>query len=394
MQRFAPCPTSDAAVHRAGAMLSINLDAIRANYRLLRARVGDAACAAVVKANAYGLGAATVGAALAGEGRRAFFVAHLDEAIVLRPELPDEAEVFVLNGLPRGAEGECVARRITPVLNSLGQVEAWAALARSRGRALPAILQVDTGMAHLGLSPAELRIVAADRSRLDGIALRYVMSHLACAEQQDHPLNPAQRERFVAARAMLPLAPASLAASSGIFLGRSYHFDLVRPGAALYGVAPVAGQPNPMRPVVRLQGRIIQVREIGPGETVGYGATWRATGTRRIATVSVGYADGFQRAFGNRALAYAGDTPVPLVGVVSMDTTTFDVTTAPRDAVVPGGFIDLIDPRNPVGALAEHAGTIAYEILTNLGHRYARTYLGRPVQHAPAAITISLRRTA
>ena len=373
-------------------MLSIDVEAIRANYRLLRGRVGKTACAAVLKADAYGLGAVPVGVALAAEGCRAFFVAHLDEAIALRPALPADAEIFVLNGLPRGAEADCVTHRITPVLNSLGQIEAWAGLARPRGRRLPAILQVDTGMARLGLSRAELDAIAAEPHRLDGITLRYVMSHLGCADQPDHPLNAAQRDRFIAALAVLPPVLASLAASSGIFLGRDYHFDLVRPGAALYGVAPLAGQTNPMRPVVRLQGRIIQVREIGPGDTVGYGATWRASGTRRIATASAGYADGFLRALGNRAVGYAGDTPVPLVGVVSMDTTTFDVTGAPVDAIAPGGFIDLIGPHNPVETLAEQAGTIPYEVLTNLGRRYARRYLGRPVH--PATNAVHLRRTA
>jgi alanine racemase len=393
MERFAPLPTgTDAAAPRAGAVLSIDLDAIRANYRLLRARIGNTPCAAVLKADAYGLGAAPVGAALAAEGCRAFFVAHLDEAIALRPVLPADADIFVLNGLPRGAEADCVAHRVSPVLNSLDQIDAWAGFAKPRGRLLPAILQVDTGMARLGLSGAELSAVAAEPHRLVGITLRYVMSHLGCADQPDHPLNAAQRDRFIAALAILPQAPASLAASSGIFLGRDYHFDLVRSGAALYGVAPVAGQPNPMRPVVRLQGRIIQVREIGAGDTVGYGAAWRASGTRRIATVSVGYADGFLRALSNRAVGYAGDTPVPLVGIVSMDTTTFDVTDAPPDAVAPGGFIDLIGPHNPVERLAEQAGTIPYEVLTNLGHRYARAYIGRPVR--PATSAVYLRRSA
>jgi alanine racemase len=233
-------------------------------------------------------------------------------------------------------------------------------------------------MSRLGLSRAELAAVADDPRRLDGIALRYVMSHLACAERQDHPLNAEQLRRFGAARALLPAAPASLANSSGVFLGRDYHFDLARPGAALYGVAPVAGRPNPMRPVVRLQGRVVQLREIEAGAAVGYGATWRAAGAgpRRIATVAVGYADGFLRSLGNRARAFVDGTPVPLVGVVSMDTATFDVSDVPPDALAPGGFIDLIAERNPVDAVAERAGTIAYEILTGLGRRYHRRHLG------------------
>jgi alanine racemase len=360
----------------AGALLTIDLDAIRANYRLLRETLGATACAGVVKADAYGLGADRIAPALAAEGCRHFFVAHLDEGIALRPHVPAEADIFILHGLMPGAEIEALAHRVIPVLNSLGQVDAWSGLARSVGRKLPAILQVDTGMSRLGLSPAELKVLTEERTRLDGIDLRYVMSHLACAEQQDNRLNASQLARFRAARGVLPSAPASFANSSGVFLGPDFHFDLARPGAALYGVAPVAGQPNPMRPVVRLQGRVIQVREIAAGDVVGYGGTWRAGGPRRIATVSAGYADGYLRSLGNRATAYFGSTPLPMVGVVSMDTITLDLTDLSGAHPQPGEMVDLIGVHNPVDALAQEAGTIGYEILTSLGGRYFRTYLG------------------
>ena len=360
-----------AGARHAGATLEIDLDAIRANYRLLRGRLGFTACAAVVKADAYGLGAAVVAPALAAEGCRKFFVAHLDEALALRPLLPG-AEIFVLNGLPAGAEADCAGHRVTPVLNSLAQVDAWAAHGRRLDRALPAALQVDTGMSRLGVSKAELEALAERPGRLEGAQVRLVMTHLACAEHQTHPMNREQLRRFEAARARLPKASASLANSSGIFLGPEFHFDLARPSAALYGLAPVAGEANPMRPVVRLRGRIVQIREIAAGAAVGYGANWRAAGPRRIATVAVGYADGYLRSLGNRATAFAGDTPVPLVGTISMDTATFDVTDAP--SAVEGGVLELIGPRNPVDALASQAGTIGYEILTSLGGRYARAF--------------------
>ena len=366
----------DAGLARAGALLSIDLGAVRANYRLLRERLGGAACAAVVKADAYGLGAVRVAPALVAEGCRHFFVANLDEAIALRPHLLAEAELFVLNGLPPRAEAECTEQGAIPVLNSLTQLGAWAALARARGRALPAVLQVDTGMSRLGLSGAELAALAENPRQLEGIALRYVMSHLACGEQQEHAANAEQLDRFNAARAMLPMAPASLANSSGVFLGRDYHFDLARPGAALYGVAPVPGRPNPMHSVIRLQGRVVQIREIEAGAAVGYGATWRASGPRRIATVSVGYADGFPRSLSNRASGFVAGAAVPLIGIVSMDTVTFDVSDVPPGALEPGGFVDLIDAGHPVHAVAAQAGTIAYEILTSLGSRYARRYVG------------------
>ncbi len=360
----------------AGGILTIDLAAIRANYILLRSRLRGAACAAVVKADAYGLGAARVAPELAEAGCRHFFVAHLDEAIALRPHLPKGAEVFVLNGLLPGAEAEALAQNVTPVLNSLAQIDAWAALARAQERALPAVLQVDTGMSRLGLSPAEIGLLTEDPHRLDRVALSYVMSHLACAEQPDHPLNAEQLARFRLLRRKLPAVPASLANSSGIFLGLDYHFDLVRPGAAVYGIAPVAGRPNPMRQVVRLHGRLIQVRQIEAGSTVGYGATWRANGPRRIATVSVGYADGFPRSLGDGGSAFIGANEVPLVGIVSMDTATFDVSNVPPDMLQPGGLIELIGDRNPLDAVARRAGTIGYEILTRLGHRYHRRYIG------------------
>jgi alanine racemase len=214
--------------------------------------------------------------------------------------------------------------------------------------------------------------VVEDRRRLDGVELRYVMSHLACAEQQDHSLNAQQLTSFRAARRVLPTARASLANSSGI---SDYHFDLARPGAALYGVAPIAGAPNAMKPVVRLQGKVIQVRAIEAGTGVGYGMTWRAPSPPRIATVSIGYADGFLRSLSNRATAWFGDTQLPLIGTVSMDTVTLDVSDVPADALLPGSLIDLINNRHTVDTLAQEAGTIGYEILTNLGGRYFRNYV-------------------
>lgn len=360
----------------AGAQLTIDLAAICDNWRMLRDALGGKACAAVVKADAYGLGAAHVAPALAAAGSRHFFVAHLDEGIELRPLLPADADLYVLHGVPAGGEPDLLAHRLIPVLNSLAQIDAWTARAQAVGSRLPAIVQVDTGMARLGLSPAEVATLAADPARLAGIELRYLMSHLACAEEPDNPNNRLQLARFNGIRAVLPAAAASFANSSGIFLGPDYHFDLGRPGAALYGVAPVTGAANPMRGVVRLQGRVIQTRRLEPGTAVGYGQSWRAAAPTRIATVGAGYADGYLRSLSNRAVAYVGDVAVPLVGKVSMDTTTFDVSALPEDRVHEGSLIDLIGPHNPVDAVAERAGTIGYEILTSLGRRYARCYLG------------------
>jgi alanine racemase len=367
---------SDREQTRAGALLTIDLGAICDNWRTLKAAAGAAECAAVVKADAYGLGAAQVAPALVAAGCRRFFVAHLDEAIALKPLLPAAVTVYVLHGPMPGSEQEFLAHGVVPVLNSGQQIDAWRALARRLDRELEAIVQIDTGMSRLGLSARELRRIAADRDSLAGVHVACVMSHLACADEPAHPANAAQLERFTAARRLLPLAPASLAASSGIFLGDAYHFQLVRPGAALYGLAPAAGAPNPMRQVVRLQGKVVQVRELDPGTPVGYGHSWHCEQPTRIATVSVGYADGWLRALGNRGSAWIDGVELPIVGRVSMDTITLDASALPEAALPPGSLIDLIGERHGVDAVAARAGTIGYEILTSLGGRYARRYLG------------------
>lgn len=360
----------------AGAVLTIDLDAIVANWRQLSAQVGGADCAAVVKADAYGLGAARVAPALAAAGCRQFFVAHLDEAIALKPHLPAGATLAVLHGPMPGTEPAFVAHGIRPVLNSPAQIDGWRRLASSLDRELDAAVQVDTGMARVGLAPDELRAIAADRELLSGVRVALVMSHLACADEPGHPANALQRARFVAARRLLPPAPASIANSSGIFLGPDYHFDLARPGAALYGVAPVPGRANPMRPVVRLEGRVVQTRFIEADTPVGYAEGWRSARPTRIATVAVGYADGWLRALGNRVSAWVGEVELPLVGRVSMDTITLDATALPEGALVPGSMVELLGERQSVDALAAAAGTIGYEILTSLGSRYARRYVG------------------
>lgn len=354
-----------------GAVLDISLAAIAHNWRTLSERHGGPV-AAVLKADAYGLGAAHVAPHLHAQGCRHFFVAHLSEALPLRPLLPG-AMLAVLNGLWPGDAPAYSAHGIAPVLGSLAEVADWSVHARAVGRPLPALLHVDTGMNRLGLPPAEVDQLAATSSLLDGVEVLYVMTHLVSAEAPNDPINTEQRARFHAACARLPPAPRSLANSSGIFLP-GFGSDLARPGAALYGVNPTPGQPNPMQDVVRLRARILQVRDVPPGGRVGYNGVWTAGRPSRIATVSVGYADGYPRALTNTALAHFDGHPVPLVGRVSMDLTTFDVTDAP--GAQPGAWLDLIGPHMPVDEVARRAGTNAYEILTQLGPRYQRTYIG------------------
>ena len=360
------------------AILTVDLGAIAANYRLLRKRAGKAECAGVVKADAYGLGAAAVAPALARAGCLSFFVAQLAEGAALRPFLPKAASIYVLNGLTERDRGAFEAERLIPVLNDLGQIERWSAFCRARGKPLAAAVHVDTGMNRLGLPPGELDLLAQEPHRLAGVGVELVMSHLACADEPDHPLNRRQLIGLRSAIRRLPPARASLAASSGIFLARDFHFDLVRPGVALYGGNPLPGAPNPMAQPVQLQGRILQVRIVDRGETVGYGATHRFARPRRIATVGVGYADGFLRSLSNRGCAVLGGAPAPIVGRVSMDLITLDVSAAPETLARPGETVELIGPNRTIDDVAEEAGTIAYEILTSLGPRYARRYVGAP----------------
>jgi alanine racemase len=356
--------------------LTIDLAAVAANYRTLRRQLRrPTTCAAVVKADAYGLGAERVVPALAAAGCREFFVAQLEEADAIRRVVPADAAVCVLNGLLAGEEDAFRRHGFIPVLNDMAQVQCWRRAARGLGRSLPAILHVDTGMSRLGLSPGDALALAAP-GRLDGLALHAVISHLACSEEPEQPLNAQQLTTFQTVRAAFPRVRASLANSSGIFLDPAYHFDFVRPGAALFGVNPLPGRPNPVRSVVKLRGKILQIRDVDPPRTVGYGATHRITGRTRIATVAAGYADGWPRSLSNRGSAYIGDLRVPVIGRVSMDLMTLDITAAPRAA--PGDTVELLGDHLTVDEIATAAGTIGYEILTRLGRRYHRVYKGGP----------------
>ncbi|HEX9534922.1 MAG TPA: alanine racemase [Stellaceae bacterium] len=365
--------------NRAGAILEVDLAGIAANWRLLARRVDPAGCAAVVKADAYGLGASLVAPALAAAGCRRFFVATIDEGIALRRVLPESAEIAVLNGLLPGCADDFMEFRLVPVLNDLAQVADWRSAASRHGKG-SAILHVDTGMARLGLTAREFDRLAEELCQPDPIRWRALISHLACSDEPGHPLNHLQLERFAAARQRLPHLPASLAASSGIFLGPEFHFDFVRPGAALYGVNPQPGCPNPMRQIVRLKGRIVQIREVDRDQTVGYGASHVMAAPGRLATVAVGYADGWPRSVSGRGSGRVGGRRVPLLGRVSMDLVVFDVSDIDPAFVRPGGFIELLHEDYGIDAAAADASTIGYEILTALGRRYHRVYCGAPRQ--------------
>jgi alanine racemase len=358
---------------RATAVLEIDLPGIIANWRYLAQHVAPASCAAVVKADGYGLGASVVAGALAAAGCRRFFVATLDEALALRPQLPEPSEIVVLSGPLAGSGEEFAESRFVPVLNDPGQIIEWQHVAARRGPQ-PAMLHLDTGLARLGLTKREFDSLVDELQRPGWIRWRALLSHLACADEPGHPLNRDQRERFLSSRCRWRGVPASLAASSGIFLGDDYHFDFVRPGAALYGVNPQPGLPNPMRQIVRLKARILQIREVDCGQPVGYGATHVMAAAGRLATVAVGYADGWLRSLSRHGSGEIGGVRVPLLGRVSMDLAVFDVSAVAPSVARPGGFIELLGDDYGVDAAAADAGTIGYEILTALGRRYHRIY--------------------
>jgi alanine racemase len=354
------------------AVLTIDLGAIAENFRRLRRAAPASEIAAVVKADAYGLGATKVARALSQAGCKQFFVAHGDEGLALRETLPD-ADIYVLHGLPDEGSAAIEARLI-PVLNHPGELQRHVDHARRCSHRLPAALHVDSGMWRLGFAEAEL--AALDATTFEVLDLCLVMSHLACAEEPANPMNELQRARFERQRALLPPAPASLANSSAIFLGEAYHHQLCRAGVALYGVNPTPGRTNPMAPVVTLEAPVLQVFTVDAHGTVGYGATYPVRPGARLATVPVGYADGYLRAAAGRATARIGGTPVPLAGRVSMDLLTLDVSALPEGAVRHGTSVELIGGPDGLDELAAAAGTIGYEVLTRLGTRFARRYIG------------------
>ncbi len=354
---------------RATTMLTIDVAAVVANWRRIAAMVAPAEAAAVVKADCYGLGAAHIAPALFAAGCRSFFVATIDEGIRLRRDLPDGA-IYVLSGPLPGTEADFAAHRLIPVLNSLPQVAGWTA-----GGGAACVIHIDTAMNRLGLEQGELERLTSDPQLLGANRPVLIMSHLACADETQSPVNQAQLTAFHRLCGGFAAIRRSLAASSGVFLGPAFHFDMVRPGAALYGLNPTPDHPNPMAQVVRLQGKILQVRDVDSPMTVGYGATHRVARRGRLATVAIGYADGWFRSLGNRGHGVIGGIKVPVAGRVSMDLTSFDVTEVPSALLHPGALVDLIGPTHTADDVAADAGTIGYEILTALGRRHHRRWL-------------------
>jgi alanine racemase len=373
-----PMHTAAAIPPDARAVLTINVGALRSNWAELNRASGQAECAGVIKADAYGLGLEQIARALRDEGCKTFFVATLSEAQRVRAVQPGAA-IYVLDGLLPGAAPHYAGFDLRPCLGSLAEVREWAAYGQAVGRRLAAAVHIDTGMNRLGLTAGEVGQLADELHLFKDFDCTLVMSHLACADETDNPMNRRQHAAFDALRARLPAAKASLANSGGVFLGADYHYDLVRPGIALYGGRALEGRDNPMRWVVQLQARILQVRDVAAGETVGYGGTYTCHRQSRIATLACGYADGFLRAISrvgqaSGAVGFLGAHPVPIVGRVSMDLITVDVTGVPDNLAQRGAWVEVLGARTTVDDLTDRAGTIGYELLTRLGKRVHRIY--------------------
>ena len=363
----------------AGGKLTIDLAALRANWQRLGQKALSVECGAVVKADAYGCGLEQVGKALAEIGCKTFFVADLSEARRLRAVEADAA-IYVLDGALPGSGPGFAEVNARPVIGSLVELAEWDRFVADTKWDGGAAIHVDTGMNRLGMRVEEL-IALAPRLHQANHGFTLLMSHFACAETPGHPLNQKQIDLFREIRVRLRGLPASLANSSGIFLGHGAHCDLVRPGVALYGVNPTPGISNPMLPVVSLEARIVQVRAIARGETVGYGGVWSARRASRIALIAVGYADGYPRAASTADRVTGGEVIVagkrcPLAGRISMDLMAIDVTDLPEGAARRGDYVTLIGGDITVDDVAAFSGTIGYEVLTRLGRRYHRVYSG------------------
>lgn len=360
----------------AGGILEIDLAALYANYRDLAARAAPATCAAVVKADAYGIGLEAASRTLVAAGCDTFFVALIDEARRLRAVAP-KAAIYVLNGLNPGTAAAYGAIGARPVLGSRAEIEEWDAHAR-QSRTAPAALHIDTGMMRHGLTPAEANALADGMSPLS-FKPSLIMSHLACADDPQNPMTGRQTAAFRTIAARFPGIPASLANSAGLLAFPDTHFDLVRPGIALYGGAIFVSGENPMRAVVRIRIRVIQVREAKSGDGVGYGSERHLTRDSKLAILSAGYGDGIPRAAGSSdkkmgAEVIIGGRRCPLVGRVSMDLVIADVTDLPDGAVRRGDLATLVGDGISVDDLGQPAGTVGYEVLTRLGRRYHRVY--------------------
>ena len=357
------------------AILTVDLDALRANYRLLAETAPGARCAAAVKADGYGMGMIPVSRALASEGCDCFFVESLDEGVALRAALPD-VTIYIVKGYYSDGPEVFLQHTLRPVLVTAEQVAGWLEVIAAHGP-LPSILKVNTGMNRLGLAEADTRALAANDSAMKSLDPDYLMSHLAFSEDPDHPMNNQQRQKFDELGALFPGLPATLAGSGGVMMGSEFHYDMVRPGVGLYGGNPFAKRPNPFAEVAHLKAKILQLREIDSGDSVGYGATHTASGPARIAIVGAGYADGYGRGFDNQGTGILNGIEVPVVGRVSMGSVAVDVSECPTGSVAVGDYLTLLGHGISLDDASGASGRSPYELLTSLSQCAGRRYLGQ-----------------
>ncbi|XVN42327.1 MAG: alanine racemase [Candidatus Rickettsia vulgarisii] len=356
--------------------LEIDLAKIRANYRIIAELCKTSEVSAVVKANSYGLGANFIAPVLEAENCQNFFVTTIDEAITLRKALTKkDSNIFVFNGVFYNDVQEFNDNNLIPVLNNLQQLEIWQEYTKSHNKLLPCVVHINTGMNRLGMSEKDLNHIINNPELLSGLKLLYVISHLSASEVKDSHYNSQQLAKFKRYLSFLPKIKASLANSSCVFLGKEYHFDLIRPGAALYGINPLGSLfKNPMHNPVRLTAPIIQLQELSAEDYIGYNMTFKTNRKSLIATLPLGYADGYSRALSNNGEVFIGSYKAPVVGRVSMDLITVDVTDLPPDQVFLGKEVEIIGNNCTPDKIANIINTIGHEILTNVGNRYKKIY--------------------
>lgn len=357
--------------------LVVSLEATVSNYQTLSNLAKSAECGAVLKADAYGIGAIPIALRLQRAGCRKFFVAYADEGVQLRQAFIQsglEGEIIVLNGLIPGSEATFTDYSITPTLTDLDQISRWQTHSQLMGRKLPAAIHVDTGMSRTGLPSKELHILAETPQLLQGISIKLILSQMVYSHEENPTFSAYQRQRFESALRQLPKAPASLAKSGAIFLGPDYHYNVIRPGIGLHGINPTSNPKNPLTSTLSLWAKVYQVQDIAIGQTVGYAQNYEAKTPKKIATLTVGYADGYPWALANKGYVYFGPYKAPLIGRVSMDLLTIDVTDIPETLVYNGAWAQLIGGDLTIEEIAKAAGTVPYEILLGLGKRFQRIY--------------------
>ncbi len=357
------------------SFLEINIDSIIHNYQLINNKVGNTECAAVLKADAYGMGASVVAKALDKVGCSTFFVATIDEGIELRACFSkNEKQIAVLSGLLEGSEDIFYSNKLTPVLNDTEQIKKWAIYNQQKKISAPSILHIDTGMNRLGLTINELYDIIKNPTELKELNVEWIMSHLACGDQPRDIMNEKQLSVFLNAKKEFPNVKASLANSAGVFLGQSYHLDMVRPGIALYGSGSGSIPSKPLKQVIKLYSRILQIRTLSTGASVGYGASYRVSKATRVATVGLGYADGYLRSLSNCSWVFFNGLRLPVIGRISMDYITIDITQIASEKIKTGDFIEIIGDKFTLDDLATVANTVPHELLTRLGTRHHRIY--------------------